>query len=190
MTGTTGSPARPVRVLLTGARQSGKTTCCMAAARLLRERGLRPGGVLCPKLLDDAGGIIGIEVWNLLSDPASREVLARTDRAMDGPRTGMYRFSQRGLRFGREALEAGAARADVLFADELGPLEMRGQGFSNLLDLARRHSTPPMVIVVRTELVAAVSRTLEPFSCLLLELRPENRDHAPPRLLELLLKGP
>jgi nucleoside-triphosphatase THEP1 len=176
----------PLRILLAGERKSGKTTCCLASARLLRGQGIRPGGVVCPKSCDDAGRVTGIEVWNILTDPPSREVLARTDRGMDGPSTGAYHFSQRGLQFGRDALEAGSRLGDVVFADELGPLEMRGEGFSNLLDLARNPSTPPMVIVVRRELASQVCKELEPLPVSVLEINSSNRDNTPPRLVDLL----
>lgn len=186
MNGTREGPAKPLRILLVGERKSGKTTCCMTAARMLRERGLRPAGVVCPKLIDDAGGVIGIEVLNLLGDPPSREVLARADRRLDGPSTGAYHFSQRGLQFGREALEAGARFGDVVFADELGPLEMRGEGFSNLIDLARSPSPPPMVIVVRRDLVSDVCKELDPMPAMVLEFESSHPEETPARLLELL----
>jgi nucleoside-triphosphatase THEP1 len=153
---------------------------------MLREKGLRPGGVVCPKMLDRARDVIGIEVLNLLDDPPSREVLARTDRGMDGPSTGAYHFSEEGLRFGREALETGARQGDIVFADELGPLEMRGKGFSNLIDLARNPSTPPMVIVVRTDLVADVREELAPISTTVLTFTSSHPAETPARLLELL----
>lgn len=181
-----GRPDRPLRILLAGDRKSGKTTCCMASAGMLREQGVRPGGVVCPKLFNHAGEVIGIEVLNLLDDPPSREVLARTEIQMDGPSTGMYHFSHQGLRFGREALETGIRLGDVVFADELGPLEMRGEGFSNLLDLARAPSTPPMVIVVRRDLVSDVCRELAPIQVTVLELKSLHPEDAPTRLLELL----
>ncbi len=180
-------PDRPMRILLAGERKSGKTMCCTACAGMLRERGVRPGGVVCPNLLDRAGEVIGIEVLNLLDDPPSREVLARTEAEMDGPSTGKYHFSQKGLRFGREALEAGVRAGDIVFADELGPLEMREEGFSNLLDLARAPSTPPMIIVVRRELVPDVRRKLDPIPAVLFELQSFQPDEAPARLLDLLL---
>jgi molybdopterin-guanine dinucleotide biosynthesis protein A len=180
------SRGRPLRILLTGERGSGKTTCCLNAARLLRGNGLKPGGVACPKLLDETGGVIGIEALNILSDPPSREILARTDRPMDGPRTGMYRFSERGLEFGRKALEEGAGLADVLFADELGPLELRGEGLWNLLPLSRTPSTPPMIIVVRPELVAHARKELESFFLTVIEIRSPNQDKAAFRLLDFL----
>ncbi len=186
MNDTVGDPDRPVRILLVGERKSGKTTCCMTAARMLRENGLRPGGVVCPKLHDRAGEVIGIEVLNLLDDPPSREVLARTDRGMDGPRTGAYHFSEKGLLFGREALEAGAGAGDIVFADELGPLEMRGEGFSNLIDLARTPSTPPMVIVVRRDLVSDVRNELAPIPTAVLPFTSSDPEETPARLLELL----
>jgi nucleoside-triphosphatase THEP1 len=147
---------------------------------------MRPGGVVCPKLIDDRGRVTGIEVLDILSDPPSREVLAQTDGSLNGPSTGAYHFSPRGLAFGREALDRGARQGDVVFADELGPLEMRGEGFSNLLDLARSPSTPPMVIVVRIDLVSDVRRGLEPIPATLVEINASNRDKTPSRLLDLL----
>jgi nucleoside-triphosphatase THEP1 len=185
---TANSADKPLRILLVGKRKSGKTTCCLHAATLLRENEVRPGGVICPKLFDDSGRVTGIEVLDILNDPPSREVLARTDRGMDGPRTGAYHFSPRGLEFGRSALETGARQGDVVFADELGPLEMRGEGFSNLLDLARSPSTPPMVIVVRADLASAVCKELEPIPATLLEINASNRDKTPSRLLDLIGK--
>jgi nucleoside-triphosphatase THEP1 len=183
---TGGGSARRLRILLVGERKTGKTTCCVTAARMLREKGLRPGGVACPKLLDRAGEVIGIEALNLLDDPPSREVLARRDRRMDGPSTGAYHFSEKGLRFGREALEAGARLGDILFADELGPLEMRGEGFSNLIDLARNPTTPPMVIVVRRDLVSGVCKVLAPIPTTVLPFSSSRPGETPARLLELL----
>jgi nucleoside-triphosphatase THEP1 len=184
--GTGEAPDRPLRILLVGERKSGKTTCCLNAARLMRTQGLRPGGVICPKLCETAGQVIGIEVLNILSEPPTREVLARTDSHLDGPILGEYHFSQRGMQFAREALEAGARFGGVVFADELGPLEMRGEGFSNLIGLARTLSTPPMVIVVRSEMVSEVCRELEPIPVTVLRMNSSNRDKTPARLLELL----
>jgi len=179
-------PDLPLRILLVGERKSGKTTCCMTAARMLREKGLRPGGVVCPKLLDGAGEVVGIEVLNLLDDPPSREVLARTDTGMDGPSTGAYHFSEKGLRFGREALDAGARLGDIVFADELGPLEMRGEGFSNLIDLARNPTTPLMVIVVRRDLVSEVCKVLAEIPTTVFPFSSSHPEETPARLLELL----
>jgi len=137
-------------------------------------------------LFDPAGEVIGIEALNLLEDPPSREVLARTDLEMDGPRTGAYHFSEKGLRFGQEALDAGARLGDIVFADELGPLEMRGKGFSNLIDLARNPVTPPMIIVVRNALVSDVCKVLDPIPTTVLPFTSSRPDETPARLLELL----
>jgi len=179
-------PVRPLRILLVGDRKSGKTTCCLKTVRMLRDRGIRPGGVVCPKLYDDEGRVTGIEALNILTDPPSREILAQMHCDLDGPSTGAYHFSERGLQFGRNALEAGTRLGDVVFADEFGPLEMRGEGFSNLLDLARTPSIPPMVIVVRTDLASDFCRRLEPIPATVLEINSSNRDKMPSRLLGLL----
>ncbi len=181
-----GGGTPPLRILLVGERGAGKTTCCAAAATRLRERGLRPAGVLCPKLVDGAGRVTGIEILDLLPDPPSRRVLARTDQALAGPRTGAYRFSEEAFRFGRLALEEGARRGDVLFADEVGPLEMRGEGLSNIFALARSPAPLPMVLVVRTSLVSELAERLHPTPVTVLELPPLRGKETSVRLLELL----
>ena len=186
MTGTGHDAHSPLRILLVGERKSGKTTCCLNAVLLLRERGVQPGGVVCPKLWDDKGRVVGIEVVDLLGDPPAREVLARTGRSLDGPSTGAYHFSEKGLAFGREALERGLKHGDVVFADELGPLEMHGQGFSNLIDLARTPNPRPMVIVVRSGLAAEAAKALEPTPVTLLAMKSSNPHETPTRLVELL----
>ena len=105
----------PLRILLAGERQSGKTTCCVNTVRRLREQGARPGGVVCPKRCDKTGKVVGIEVVDILQDPPAREILARTDRTLDGPSTGAYHFSERGLSFGRDALQYTDENGDIDF---------------------------------------------------------------------------
>lgn len=177
---------KPLRILLTGERGSGKTTCCRRAAALLEARGVRCGGVLCPKILTADGEIEGIEILDLLGDPTAGRLLARAGPPLDGPRTGAYAFTEEGIRFGRQALERAATDADVVFGDEVGPLEMRGQGLVNLLELARNPDTPPFVLVVRRSLAQEVSGALAPLRTTRVEITPERRDEAPARLVELL----
>jgi len=173
----------PLRILVSGDRGAGKTTLCLKAVEALQKRGVRCGGVLCPKLLDGDGKVLGIEVLDLGESPPPRRVLARTDRRLDGPCTGAYHFSAEGFRFGQEALARGAAGADTLVADELGPLEMRGQGFVNLLELALDASIRLMIISVRPSLVEEVRQRLKGFRVVLVRVDAASRERAERELL-------
>jgi nucleoside-triphosphatase THEP1 len=178
----------PLRVLVTGDRGAGKTTLCLKAAEALRRHGTTCGGVACPKACDQAGRIVGIEVLDLAQEPPARRILARTNRALAGPSTGAYHFSKTGLKFGERALARAARDAAVLFADELGLLEMRGEGFTNLLALARDPAVLNMVIVVRPSLFEQVSTALRPMPLWIVEVEPSNRGQALDALVRILLE--
>jgi nucleoside-triphosphatase THEP1 len=178
----------PLRILVTGDRAAGKTTLCLKAAEALRRQGVTCGGVVCPKACDETGTLVGIEVLDLAEEPPPRERLAVTDRVLDGPSTGAFHFSKRGLRFGEQALTRAAREAGVVFADELGILEMREEGFTNLLALARDASIATMVIVVRPSLIEQVSAALRPLPLWLVEVEPSNRGKALEVLVRILLE--
>lgn len=182
-------PRVPLRILLVGERGSGKTTIFLRAVRRLEEKGIRCGGAVCTKMLDVEGKVIGIEVSDLSGESPGPRLLARTDRVLDGPETGKYRFSFQGLDFGRNVLKRGAMYADVLFADELGPLEMRGQGFHNLFGLAEDPATPPMAIAVRPSLAEEVSRRMQPLPITVVEVTPSRRREALEDLVRILMGG-
>ena len=59
-----------------------------------------------------------------------------------GPRVGKYCFNQEAIEFGNDAIERGAKR-DILIVDELGHLELAGQGFTRLDKCARRVGPGP-----------------------------------------------
>ncbi|MEW6441800.1 MAG: nucleoside-triphosphatase [bacterium] len=180
----TSGPA--LRILVTGKRGAGKTTVCEKAAAILKDAGLRCGGVLTEKIVDQEGKIAGLRVRDL-ADPRREWVLARTDRPWDGPCVGPYRFSREALRMGREALERAVAESEVVLADELGHLELRGEGFSNLLPLLLSEAPLPVIAVVRTELLAEVRDRMGKAAPLVLRVAAPGRDQMPERLARAVL---
>ena len=177
---------RKPRIILTGDRGIGKTTACERTVRILRRRQVRCGGILTKKILDEQGSIQGIQVLDILSDPPRECLLARTDQDLGGPSTGRYRFFPEGLCFGNEALESGAVNANVLFVDEMGPLELRGEGFKDIPALIQFSKTPAIVVVVRKELATAVQKRFGHVDLDCLEITACNRDSLPQRLAELV----
>ncbi|MGB9610221.1 MAG: nucleoside-triphosphatase, partial [Bryobacteraceae bacterium] len=142
-------------ILLTGAKGAGKTTLLEATARLLMAAGAHVAGILSPGEFDN-GRRARFDL--LILDTGRRLPLAERDG--NGPPG-----SGRGYRFLTEAIAAGRAalsterirRADVLFIDEVGPLELRGEGWAPALDEVAS-AGKPMVWVVRPGLLDEVRR--------------------------------
>ena len=146
--------------LLTGTIGIGKTTVCLQLAQLIRDRGLKCGGVLSPALIDARSRKMGIRLVRL--DTGEGRVLALTDSDLDGPRTGRYSFSADVLAWGvcvvREALAGGL---DLVFIDEIGPLELlRGEGLAPLLEDLRALGDQNVLVVVREGLLGTLRHQL------------------------------
>ncbi|MBI5239044.1 MAG: DUF2478 domain-containing protein [Elusimicrobia bacterium] len=145
----------PARVLIiTGGQGEGKSSLVEELARSLREAGLSLGGLHAPGFWE-GGRRSGFDVEDL--DSGQSRPLCRTDGPRDWPTQGPFRFSPEGLAFGRRALDEALRRdPDVVVVDEVGPLELRGDGWSAGLDALVRGRRKPMVWVVRQGLVDEV----------------------------------
>jgi len=135
-----------VLIIVTGATGIGKTTVCAKAIDSLTSHGLKCGGVLCWK---EAGG--GIQLEDVESGATAH--LAGVKEEYSGPHAGKYCFNPEAIDFGNGIIER-AARRDVLIVDELGLLELAGQGFTSALDLVSAGRFNNAVVVIRSELLS------------------------------------
>ena len=135
---------------LTGGHGSGKSKLIMELAGLLRAAGKKPGGI-CAAGLWENGIRSGFDLVNL-ADGTSRPLCRREPGGT--VRTGEFRFFGEGLAAGHAALSAEAlARADAVFIDEAGFLELDGGGWAAPLEDLLKKEGPPLVIVVRDYLL-------------------------------------
>lgn len=150
----TREPVPPDRqiAILTGAPGTGKTTTCRRLLDHARQLGLDCSGIFCPARVDD-GLKVGIDVVDART--GERRHLADVDELPGRLRAGPYRFDEEAVAWGVARLGA-ACPCDVLFVDEIGPLEMdRGEGWANALEVLRRGEYRLAVAVVRPSLVDA-----------------------------------
>ena len=132
--------------ILTGTVGSGKTTC------LMRWANAQPHvrGILSP-VADSERYFLhypGGEKRTMEAEADEKEVYV----------TPRYRFSVRSFSWAVHLLEKDIRqRPDFLLIDEIGKLELRGEGFSNILcRLLDAGKVPNLILVVRTELLEAV----------------------------------
>jgi nucleoside-triphosphatase THEP1 len=118
--------------ILTSPIGSGKTTACHQLITRLRGQGLDCAGIVCPARFEGARKA-GIDLLNLRTGEC--RALAEADNRPAALRTTNYRFDTAVMAWGAACLDA-ACPCDVLFVDEIGPLEMeRRQDWVNALDI-------------------------------------------------------
>jgi len=161
-----------VVIIVTGAIGIGKTTVCKKVMDMARNEGYYCGGILTSKTPD---GCITIEDVQT----GRKEKLASTEAIYGGPFTKKYYFNPMGIEFGIQAIAQGSS-SDILFVDELGHLELRGEGFSNVLDLVSIGKAPNLVVVIRRALLEFFLPSLG--SPVIFETTYENRDDLPEKI--------
>ncbi|MBN1564765.1 MAG: hypothetical protein JXA10_13040 [Anaerolineae bacterium] len=150
-------PPRAVRgtvILISGARQIGKTTVLCHVRETALQTGYSVGGFLSVARFaaDETGAEAktGID----LMDAATGARLPLATIGGDGPvQTGHYTFNPAALEAGLVYAQAGQG-ADVFFVDELGPLELkRGAGWVAVLGMIRARQFGVALMTMRPELL-------------------------------------
>jgi iron complex transport system ATP-binding protein len=165
-------------IIVTGDIGAGKTTVCRKVVELARDRGYTCGGILTFKAPDESLTMLDIQT-------SEREILASTDKDFDGPRTPKYSFSPEGIDFGIRAIENGAS-SDVLIVDEIGRLELGGEGFAKSLELIKSGRVKNSILVIRKQLLADFLTRLGGNPSIF-ETTISNRDRLPQEICSFLI---
>jgi nucleoside-triphosphatase THEP1 len=171
-------------LIVTGDRESGKTTLCLALAA----SSPRFIGFVSVPLFDDGGARIGFAARNLST--GEEWVLGRSDSELGGPRYGRFSFSSGGIARAVDCLRGILASSDagtgggatrvpspgpVVVIDEIGPLELeRGEGLAPVLPLLA--AAGDLLLVARPSLVDRIETLVPGHRREVLVVTPENRD--------------
>jgi len=166
-------------IVVTGAIGIGKTTVCRKLIDMVRNWGFTCGGILTYKAVDK-----DIIIEDIQS--GERETLAGTNNVYHGSRTAKYFFNPKGIELGIRAIDRGIS-SDILFADEIGHLELRGEGFANVPEVIRASKSKECILVVRKELLPAFLPWLHA-TPLVFETTISNRNQLPQDIGLMLLK--
>lgn len=171
-------------VILTGERNTGKTTACRKTITLAQAQGYICSGVLT---LSDANDVR--DVLDVHSGRARRLTIEPNDFDADGNTAivqGRFRFHPEIMDWGNDVL-AQIAACHLLVVDELGPLEIeRGQGWQKAFDALRGNNYALALVVVRPELLEQAKLKLPARPTTILTVDIHNRDDLPNVLVETL----
>lgn len=171
-------------VILSGQIGIGKTTICDKVIERARTDGHPCGGVVSRKGRDEVGrAVIRVED---LSAGGGKAILAREGEPFaGGPSTGRFHYSPEGIVYAGKAIRSGAG-ADLLVIDEVGRLELEGEGFAPSMVEAGLNKLDRVLIVIREFLVDEAMEKLGLRSKDTVTIGYGNRDDLPDQLLHKL----
>jgi len=157
-------------IIVTGAVGIGKTTVCANVIEIARSQGYSCGGIITYKTQNEDIVVEDVQTGEI-------KALASISNMYQGPRTAKYFFNPEGIDFGIQTIDRGTA-SDILLVDELGHLELRGQGFANVIEQIAAGKVKNCVVVIRKELLSAFLPQLG-VAISVFETTVNNRDQLP-----------
>lgn len=140
--------------ILSGKRNSGKSTILQRVITGLQEKGFRIAGIRAPAIMQN-GRKIGFYVLNIKTDEKALLCERRSELVPSTPQS--FEFHENGLKLGRQALSPQAINdADLIIIDEVGPLELKGECWAEPIEQIFNTSEKPMLWVIRKGLVDKV----------------------------------
>ena len=138
-------------ILLTGARESGKTSLLSEALGKCRESAIIAAGVISPAVFEN-GVKTGIDLLDVRSGEKRR--LADLRKAgSSGIMTDRWAFDSQTLEWGNKIFGS-AVPCDLLLVDELGPIELeKGLGLQNGISSLNSRGYRMAIVVIRPELI-------------------------------------
>ena len=133
-----------MNVIITGEVGIGKSTVCRRIVDMAREDGFICGGILTLKDNDD------LLVENV--GTGERAFLASGNHEEGAVPVGRYSFNLKGIQFGQSALRE-SLDVDLLAVDECGPLEFRGDGFSDIFYILNHRQSKINLLVIRKKML-------------------------------------
>ena len=122
----------------------GKTTVVHKVIAILKEKGLKVGGIYCPEIRVN-NVRVGFEIVDLLTN--TRGILSHIDQD-NGARVGKYRVNIQDLsNIGVKGLNRAIIEADYVVIDEIGPMELQGEDFQEAVKNIVEGTKPVLGII-------------------------------------------
>ncbi len=142
-------------IIIAGERNSGKTTTLLKVSERLKELGYKIGGFMALGKTDKEN-----KKHFFISDLHSqKKMLMCTTKEISKLRICNYFFNPAAIEFGKKITSAEYLKEDkYAVIDEIGPLELKSEGWSDVVERIFEEGKPIQVWAVRKNLIRAVVR--------------------------------
>ena len=141
-------------IIITGEIGSGKTTLISGISSLLKELGIKTGGIIAPAIYEQENKT----GYNIIDESTGCKMQLSQIEEIDGvPRVGRYFFIPEALDYGRNALSVEKnLKSQIVLIDEIGAWELQGQGWASSLNELIINCEMPLIITVRKSFLELV----------------------------------
>lgn len=140
--------------IITGKRGTGKTTVTGNVIERLRTKGFTVAGILQPEYIS-GGKRAGFYVKDIVN--GTRMILCIREASTMHRTPVLFRFNDDAFKFGKSVLSVSNVRySDLVVIDEIGPLELEGNGWADAITLLRTQWNGPMIWIVREKLIDGI----------------------------------
>ncbi|MEM5766430.1 MAG: NTPase [Candidatus Aenigmatarchaeota archaeon] len=165
-----------MKIFLTGKSGSGKSTVLFRTVDLLKNKGLKVGGIVTPEIRE-RGKRVGFYVKDVFSQVM--EVFASVDFKI-GPKIGKYGIDVKAFeKIALPALDFAVEKCDVVVVDEIGKMEFFSEDFKNKI-FALILLDKSLIAVLHRDFVKQFGQFGE-----IVEVNEENREKLPEELFRL-----
>ena len=169
-----------MKVFLTGAPGSGKSTVLMNIVEILREKGLKIGGIVTPEIRSGRRRI-GFGVKDVFS--CEEGILARVNEKV-GPKVGKYTINLESFeKIALPALDFAFENCDLVVIDEIGKMEAFSKRFMEKV-FEILSSKKKVLAVLHRNFVSEFKSFGR-----VIEVTEKNRDVLPQELVKYFLSG-
>jgi len=145
----------PSIIIISGNIQEGKTTFVEKVINRLKRKEITLGGFLS-KVIYQNDKRTGYQLFDLNTE--RKELLCTVVEHPQWNHYGKFYFNPKGQELGVDILKNISEESQLIVIDEIGPLELGGEGWSAAIDELVRNSARPMIWVVREHLVEKIAR--------------------------------
>ena len=177
---------RPEVVIITGDVHSGKTTFAQKIVADLHEQKIRIAGFFSVGINEN-----DIRIgFNLVDIGSSRQIELCSDKKNEKRlKFGRYYFNSDAISLGNEILSSNnLSDKQLIVIDEVGHLELNGQGWSNAIENIIRSNTMPQLWIVRKSLVQKCSRRWNIGNAYIFDITESSIQEAENKLSEILFR--
>ncbi len=174
----------PNNFLVTGRPGSGKTSVIEGAIKILRESGLKAGGLYCPEIRE-GGERLGFKIIDLMA--GEERILAHVNQPT-GPQVSKYRVNVKNVdEMSEAAIQRALGEADFIVIDEIAPMEMRSEGFKRAVRAALDSDKPLLAIVHQRTTAGFIGDVKARPDVKIFEVTEKTREKLPGQLAGLII---